>query len=82
MNANELFHLVVYMFFWWFRDKFSLAFGSLFEHAKFEDGETLHLHFVCDDAGRNFAQDYLQKHVAHPTFDFKVSDFISCTFSL
>ena len=55
------------------RDKFSIAFGSLFQHAKFNDGETLHLHFVCDQAGRNFAQDYLQKHVAHPTFAFKVS---------
>jgi len=56
-----------------FRKKFNLAFGSLFTHAEFVEGETLHLHFVCDEAGRTFAESYLQKHVTHPSFAFKVN---------
>jgi len=60
------------------REKFKTAFGSLFEHAKFEKDETLHLHFVCDEAGRAFAEDYLKSHVAHPSFSLKVRLGVAC----
>ena len=65
-----------------FRKKFNVAFGSLFEHTRFEASETLHLHFVCDESGRKFAQNYLQSHILHPSFSFKVKtlDFLTMSF--
>ncbi|XP_002127967.2 xyloside xylosyltransferase 1 [Ciona intestinalis] len=52
--------------------KFTTAFGSMFEHAKFNERETFHLHFVCEKEGKEFVQQYFKEHVSHPKFNLKI----------
>uniref|UniRef100_H2Z3T6 Uncharacterized protein n=1 Tax=Ciona savignyi TaxID=51511 RepID=H2Z3T6_CIOSA len=54
------------------KGKFNTAFGSLFEHARFDDKETFHMHFVCEADGREFIEDYFKEHISHPSFSLKV----------
>ncbi|XP_076809874.1 xyloside xylosyltransferase 1-like [Clavelina lepadiformis] len=54
------------------KEKFNTAFGSLFSLAKFHDDEVLHIHFICDENGRTYVEDYLQQHIDHPEFKLKV----------
>jgi len=52
--------------------KMKISLGSMFEHAHFDKHEVLHLHFVCDEEGREKAEDFLQQFISHPRFALKV----------
>jgi len=52
--------------------KLHTSLGSMFEYAAFDSHEILHIHFVCDEEGREKAESYLQKFISHPKFTLKV----------
>jgi len=53
-------------------EKLQTLLGSLFETANFESHESLTIHFVCDEEGREKADFYLKDKLSHPNFDLRV----------
>lgn len=54
------------------QDKFRVAMLSMVEHARFEDGEVLVLHFVSDPGSQELGQRMLQEFLTDITFKYEV----------
>ncbi|XP_039622155.1 xyloside xylosyltransferase 1 isoform X2 [Polypterus senegalus] len=52
--------------------KMRIALSSLLQHASFQDGEQLHLHFVSDDASKGIGHQALAELLVNATFNYEV----------